>query len=73
MFCIWCKLHWIVSNDSIDIGSHWLEVIIGSGLNGLVPNRQQAIILTNDNLIHWDITRPLHVNNQESLKKIISN
>ena len=30
------------------------ENIIGSG-NGLVPNRQQAIIWTNNDLVHWGL------------------
>ena len=33
-------------------GSNWQQSSIGSD-NGLVPNRQQAIIWTNDGLVHW--------------------
>ena len=36
-------------------------VIIGSD-NGLVPNRQQAIIWTNDGLVYWGIYASLGLN-----------
>ena len=36
------------------LGSSWQNFIFGSG-NGLVPNRQQAIIWTNADPVHWCI------------------
>ena len=35
-------------------GSNWQYLSIGS-VNGLAPNRRQAIIWTNADLIHWRI------------------
>ena len=36
-------------------------VVIGSD-NGLAPNRQQAIIITNDGLVYWGIYASLGPN-----------
>ena len=47
------KLHW-----NLSLGSNWQWVSIGSD-NGLVPNRQQAIIWTNDGPVYWYVYESL--------------
>ena len=48
-FVCWFKFHW---NSCLSI--NWQQTIIGWD-NGLAPNRQQAIIWTNADPIHWCI------------------
>ena len=48
-FIFWLKIHWILF-----LGFNKQNFIIGPDI-GLAPNRRQAIILNNANLIHWRI------------------
>ena len=48
-FCIWLKFPW-----SLFLSVQLTIFSIGSD-NGLVPNRQQAIIWTNGDAVHWCI------------------
>ena len=41
-------------------GSNWQQTSVGSD-DGLEPNRQQAIIWTNDGIVHWQIYASLSV------------
>ena len=43
------------------LGSNWQLTIIGSD-NGLSPNRQQAIIWTNEGLVYWPMYVSLGLN-----------
>ena len=57
------------------LGSNWQFASIGSD-KGLAPNRQQAIILSNDGPVHQHIYTPHGLNveiifNQQPLSKLI--
>ena len=47
----WNENFWISDIQMCSLGSNWQYIIIGSD-NGLAPNRQQAIIWTNDGLVN---------------------
>ena len=47
-FIFWLKCHWSLFLTQLRINQHWFRY-------GLVPNRQQAIIWTNADIIHWHI------------------
>ena len=53
-FDFWLKSHWMFCS----LGCNWQYTTIGSD-NGLMPNRWQTIILSNDGLIYWHIYVPL--------------
>ena len=48
-FVFWFEFHWILFRSALlTISQHWF-------INGLAPNRRQAISWSNADLVHWPI------------------